>query len=48
MALDVSGTVIARLDSEAAEAPTSEEAEEDETESAGPLKIAVDLDEPAA
>ena len=42
MALDVSGTVTARLDTEA---PVEEEAEEEETESAGPLKIAVDLDE---
>ena len=41
MALDVSGTVTARLDTEA----PVEEAEEEETESAGPLKIAVDLDE---
>jgi len=47
MALDVHGTVSARLDSEAA--PASEaEAEDDETEAAGPLHIAVDLDEPSA
>ena len=47
MALDVHGTVTARLDSEAA--PTAEvEAEDDETEAAGPLHIAVDLDEPSA
>ena len=45
MALDVSGTVTARLDS----APTAEpEADEEDTESAGPLKIAVDLNEPPA
>jgi exoribonuclease-2 len=42
MALDVGGTVTARLDSEA---PAEEESEEDETESAGPLQIAVDLNE---
>ena len=45
MALDVSGTVLARLDSEA---PSSEEAEEDDTESAGPLRIAVDVNEAPA
>ena len=45
MALDVSGTVTARLDSEAPATAEAEESEEDETESAGPLKIAVDLDE---
>ena len=42
VALDVGGTVTARLDSEA---PAEEESEEDETESAGPLQIAVDLNE---
>ncbi len=45
MALDVSGTVMARLDSQTpAEA---DEAEDEEIDSAGPLQIAVDLDEPA-
>ena len=44
MALDVSGTVTARLDSDT---PTELEtpAEEDEAEAAGPLKIAVDMDD---
>ena len=47
MALDVHGTVTARLDSEAA--PSGEaEAEDEDTEAAGPLQIAVDLDEPSA
>ena len=46
MALDVSGTVTAQLGMEAAAPET--ESEEDEAESAGPLQIAVDLDEPAA
>ena len=47
MALDVHGTVSARLDSEPAPAVEAE-AEDDETEAAGPLHIAVDLDEPSA
>ena len=46
MALDVSGTVIAQLGMEAA-SPEAD-GEEDEADSAGPLQIAVDLDEPAA
>ena len=51
MALDASGTVTARLDSEgpaATEAPEVEEEEGDEGEAAGPLKIAVDLDDTPA
>ncbi|MBM3387033.1 MAG: RNB domain-containing ribonuclease, partial [Betaproteobacteria bacterium] len=43
MALDVAGTVLAHLDSQA---PSEDEADEEEdTEAAGPLHIAVDLDE---
>jgi exoribonuclease-2 len=42
MALDVSGTVAARLDTEV---PLTEDMEEDEAESAGPLQIAVDVNE---
>ncbi len=42
MALDVSGTVTARLDSPAM---GQEESDDDDNESAGPVKIAVDLDE---
>ncbi len=45
MALDVSGTVIAQLDTQVASTET--EVEEDDTESAGPLQIAVDLNDPA-
>jgi exoribonuclease II len=51
MALDVGGTVTARLDTEAADTATTadvDEAEEDDTEAAGPLTIAVDLNEPPA
>ncbi len=47
MALDVAGTVLARLDAEAAPEASLEEAEDDDGASAGPLHIAVDLDEPA-
>jgi exoribonuclease-2 len=47
MALDVSGTVTARLDSEAPTETGNEEAEDEEIDNAGPLQIAVDLDEPA-
>lgn len=43
MALDVSGTVIAQLDAQAS--GVEAEGEEDDTESAGPLQIAVDLNE---
>lgn len=43
IALDVHGTVIARLDDTAAEAATEEESGEDEEEVAGPIAIAVDL-----
>ena len=46
IALDVTGTVIERLDSASAPAPAEEE-DEDET-AAGPIAIAVDLSEPAA
>jgi len=46
MALDVNGTVTAQLGMETASAEA--ENEEDEADSAGPLQIAVDLDEPAA
>jgi exoribonuclease II len=46
VALDVAGTVIERLDAEAA--PTDgDEAEEDDTLAAGPIAIAVDVNEPA-
>ncbi len=45
--LDVSGTVTERLDTAAEPAPASPE-EEDEEAAAGPIAIAVDLDEPAA
>ncbi len=43
IALDVHGTVIARLDDTAAEAASEEESGEDEEEVAGPIAIAVDL-----
>lgn len=43
IALDVHGTVIARLDDTAAEAVSEEESGEDEEEVAGPIAIAVDL-----
>jgi exoribonuclease-2 len=43
VALDVAGTVIERLDAEAA--PVEEEADEDETLAAGPIAIAVDVNE---
>ncbi|MDP3701585.1 MAG: RNB domain-containing ribonuclease [Hylemonella sp.] len=47
VALDVSGTVLARLDAEAA--PGEEETEDGESEhlAAGPIAIAVDVNEPA-
>ena len=50
MALDVHGTVTARLDSEPAAGGDGEvdEADDEDTEAAGPLHIAVDLDEPSA
>ena len=48
MALDVSGTVIARLDSEAPAAESADDSEEDDTDTAGPLKIAVDVNEAPA
>jgi len=44
IALDVSGTVIARLDAEAASVDTTE-AEEDDEPMAGPIHIAVDVNE---
>ncbi len=46
VALDVSGTVLERLDAEAA--PVEEEAEDAESEhlAAGPIAIAVDVNEP--
>ncbi|MEJ8813587.1 ribonuclease catalytic domain-containing protein [Variovorax ureilyticus] len=43
IALDVHGTVIARLDTAAAEAASEDEGGEDEEEVAGPIAIAVDL-----
>lgn len=43
IALDVHGTVTARLDAEATESAGSEENAEDEEEVAGPIAIAVDL-----
>jgi len=43
MALDVSGTVIAQLDAQATNVEA--EGEEDDTDSAGPLQIAVDLND---
>ncbi len=46
MALDVSGTVTARLDSEAPAETGNDEAEDEEIDNAGPLQIAVELDEP--
>lgn len=46
IALDVQGTVIERLDTDAQAAATSDEGTEDEDEAAGPLTIAVDLAEP--
>ena len=48
MALDVSGTVIAHLQAQTGNEPS--ESEDEEIESAGPLQIAVDLEEtpPAA
>ena len=45
MALDVGGTVLARLDAGEAAVPAADETEDDETEAAGPLTIAVDLNE---
>ena len=48
MALDVSGTVTARLDSEAPAAESADDSEEDDTDTAGPLKIAVDVNEAPA
>ncbi len=45
VALDVSGTVLERLDAEAAPAE-AEETDEDESLAAGPIAIAVDLNEP--
>ncbi len=45
MALDVGGTVSARLDTQA---PAPEDLEDDDTESAGPLQIAVDVNETPA
>jgi exoribonuclease-2 len=47
VALDVSGTVVERLDT-APEAAAEEEAEEEEGDhlAAGPIAIAVDVDEP--
>ena len=48
MALDVSGTVIAQLNTDAAGTETQAgDTEEDDTDNAGPLQIAVDLNEPA-
>ena len=48
MALDVTGTVIARLDASAdAALQSDEQSEEGDEMAAGPLAIAVDLDEPA-
>jgi exoribonuclease-2 len=44
VALDVTGTVLERLDAEAAPAQT-DEADEDETLAAGPIAIAVDVNE---
>lgn len=46
VALDVAGTVIERLDAEAA--PVEEDADEDETLAAGPIAIAVDVNESEA
>jgi len=43
MALDFSGTVIAQLDAQATNVEA--EGEEDDTDSAGPLQIAVDLND---
>jgi exoribonuclease II len=44
--LDVVGTVVERLDAEAAgEAPTAEEESDDDEPAAGPIAIAVDVDE---
>ena len=48
MALDVSGTVTARLDSEAPATESADDREEDDTDTAGPLKIAVDVNEAPA
>ena len=48
MALDVSGTVTARLDSEAPATESADDSEEDDTDTAGPLKIAVDVNEAPA
>jgi exoribonuclease II len=52
MALDVGGTVTARLDSDAAapegEQAGAEEAEDEDLDNAGPLQIAVELDETPA
>jgi exoribonuclease-2 len=46
MALDVGGTVVAHLDAPlAAEGQEVDEAEEDEAMAAGPLTIAVDLND---
>ena len=45
MALDVGGTVIAQLDSD--DSTPDGEVEEDDNDNAGPLQIAVDLNEPA-
>jgi len=47
MALDVNGTVVAQLSSDAAAPEGDAEAEEDDSDNAGPLQIAVDLNEPA-
>ncbi len=49
MALDMGGTVIAQLQTQASpEADAPAEGEEDDLDNAGPLQIAVDLNEPAA
>ena len=48
--LDVHGTVVERLDTpvEVASSAPTEETEDDEDDSAGPIAIAVDMDEPEA
>ena len=43
--LDIQGTVVERLDAPDADPVTAEDAPEDDEETAGPIAIAVDIDE---
>jgi exoribonuclease-2 len=46
--LDITGTVIERLDTPVAEQGVSDNADEEDDEVSGPIAIAVDVSEPAA